>query len=99
MSIVVSSDFTSVRFCFAFLTVNERFRDVTSTCTRVGILGKAAVDTSPRKHVVVPPFCKKPPATSGTFEALESDASDGVERHPTKRRYERWRCGFENSYS
>jgi hypothetical protein len=56
------------------------------------------VDTSPRKHVVVPPFCKKPPAASGTFEALESNSSDGVERHPTKRRYKRWRCGFENPY-
>jgi hypothetical protein len=69
-----------------------------STCIRVGILGKAAVDASPRKHVVVPPFCKKPPAASRTFEGLEPNPSDGVERHPTKRCYKRWRCGFESPY-
>jgi len=77
---------------------SECYEDVTSACTRVGILGKGAVDTSPRKHVVVPPFCKKPPAASGTFEGLEPNASDGVERHPTKRRYKRWRCSFESPY-
>jgi len=56
------------------------------------------VDTLLRERVAVPPFCEKPPVASGTLEGLESDARDGVKRHPTKRCDIRWRCGFENLY-
>ena len=71
---------------------------VTSICIRNGIFEKAAVDASPCERIVVPPFAKKPFAASWTFEGLEVDASDGVERHPTSRCYKRWSCRLESPH-
>jgi hypothetical protein len=58
----------------------------------VGIFGKATVNASPRKHVVVPPFCKKPFAASRALEPLKSDARNQIERYPAKRGDKYW-CG------
>jgi hypothetical protein len=58
----------------------------------VGIFGKATVNASPRKHVVVPPFCKKPLAASRALEPLKSDTRNQIESHPAKRGNKYW-CG------
>ncbi|HLO08379.1 MAG TPA: hypothetical protein VK198_17150, partial [Terriglobales bacterium] len=67
---------------------NRRFHSLTRSHLWVGVFGQAAVDTTPCKTVVIPPFCKEPFTASWTGESQRQVPRDDCEDHPPNRDYE-----------